>query len=125
MIETGATPGEFVSFLAARPRTQKDSRMMPKCGDRRVLLRPAETSVEPRERNARPFETGGEVSERLARMNEHKLLFGRIAPNEVDQRRLFAAGFDRRPSFGEFSPNRIADVSRSNPSDRRRSGARR
>ena len=99
--------------------------MIPKRGDRSVLLRPAETSVETRERNAGLFETGGEVSERLARMDEHKLLLGRIAPDEVDQRRLFAAGFDRRPSFGEFSPNRIAGVSRGNPSDRRRSGARR
>src|SRR4029077_13622998 len=114
-----------VPSLAARLRTQKDSRMIPKRGDRSVLLRPAETSVESRKRKAWLFETGGEVSERLARMDENKLLLGRIATNEVDQRGLFAAGFDRRPLFGEFSPNRVAGVSRCNPSERRRSGARR
>ena len=112
-----------VPSLAARLRTQKDICMIPKRGDRSVLLRPAETSVESRKRNAGLFETGGEVSERLARMDEHKLLLCRIAPNEVNQRRLFAAGFDRRPSFGKASPNRIAGVSRRNPSDCRRCGA--
>ena len=56
-------------------------------------------------------------------MDEDKLFLGRIAPDEVDQRRLFAAEFDRRPSFGKVSPNRIAGVSRRNPSDRRRCGA--
>ena len=73
--------------------------MVAKRGDRGVLLRPAETPVEARERNAGLFETIGEVRERLARMDEDKLLLRRVAPDEVDQRRLFAAGFDRRPSL--------------------------
>ena len=101
-----------VAPFAARLRAQKDARLVPKCGHRGVFLRPAETSVEPRERNAGRFEPAGEVGERFARMDEDELLLGRIAPDEVDERRLLAADLDRRPAVGKFSPNWIAGVAR-------------
>ena len=96
--------------------------MVAKRRDRRVLLQPAETPVENRERNAGLFETLGDMRERLARMDEDQLLLGRVAPNQVDERRLLAAGFDRRPPVGKFSPDWIAGISRRDPCDGPRSG---
>jgi hypothetical protein len=96
--------------------------MVPKRGYRPVLLWSAETSVETRERNARLFETLREVRQRLARMDEDKLLLCRVAPDKVDERRLFTAGFYRGPSVSKFRPNRIAGVSHRDPSNRCRGG---
>src|SRR5205085_9657841 len=110
-----------VAPFAARLRAQKEAYMVPKRGDRCVFLRTAQTPVETRQRNAGFFQTTGKMSKRLARIDENELLFGRVAPDEVKECGLFAAGLDPRPSIGQLSPHRIVAVTRRDPSDRPRS----
>ena len=65
------------------------------------------------------------MRQRLAVVDEHQLLLRRIAPQQIQQRRLLAAGAHRRPPFRQRTPVRCVGVARGKPLHRRRRGRRR
>src|SRR5262249_15654968 len=115
-----------VAAFAARFSAKQHRHALAERGDGGVLVRAAQAALEAREGEAFPCQEVGDVSERLAIVDEDQFLFLRIAPQQLEQGRPLAAVGDRRPALRQrVPPRRIAVAVGEAPDGGRRGGRRR
>src|SRR6516165_9875716 len=93
-----------VATFAARLGAKQHRHPLAERGNGGVLGGAAQGALEARESKAFPCQQVGEVFERLAVVDEDQLLLVRVPPQQVDERRLLAAGADGRPALRQHVP---------------------
>src|SRR5579885_37749 len=99
-IDEGVAELEIAS-LAPGFGGNQDRYLIPERSDRSVLVRAAEGSLEAGKANASVIQQVREMRHGLAIADEHDLLLGRIAAQEIEECRLLGALAERCPTFGK------------------------